>query len=89
MMVSCVKEKRSRRTNLERLQVGAWRELLDVVDVRILQAPSLDWDQVDGRAIRYLKESVAGTAWINPLALMVGVLLTSARLNVATVLSCC
>ncbi|GHO49234.1 hypothetical protein [Ktedonospora formicarum] len=76
-----------RRTNLERLQVGAWRELLDVVDVRILQAPSLDWDQVDGRAIRYLKESVAGTAWINPLALMVGVLLTSARLNVATVLS--
>ncbi|GLV53169.1 hypothetical protein KDH_00240 [Dictyobacter sp. S3.2.2.5] len=76
-----------RRGNLELLQAGAWRDLLDVVDARILQAPGLDWDRVDRRAIRYLKLYVAGTPWINPLALMVGVLLFSARLNVATVLS--
>ena len=37
-----------RRTNLERLQVGAWRELLDVVDVRILR-----YCQLGNRAEQY------------------------------------
>ena len=75
-----------RRSNLEGLQAGAWHDLQGVVDERILQAPGLDWDLVDRRAIGYLKGHVAGTPWVNPLALMVGVLLLSARLNVATVL---
>jgi len=75
-----------RRSNLEALQAGAWHDLRGVVDERILQAPGLDWDLVDRRAIGYLKGHVAGTPWVNPLALMVGVLLLAARLNVATVL---
>lgn len=75
-----------RRMKLDALQEGAWHDLQDVVDARILQAPLLDWDQVDRRAIQYLKKHVAGTPWINPLALMVGVLLTWTRLNVGTVL---
>lgn len=75
-----------RRSNVEGLEAGLWHDLRGVVDERILLAPGLDWDQVDRRAIGYVKEHVAGTPWVNPLTLMVGVLLLSARLNVATVL---
>jgi hypothetical protein len=75
-----------RRANRKALEIGAWHDLQNVVDAHILQAPYLDWDQVDRRAIGYLKEHVAGAPWMNPLALMVGVLLTSTRLNVGTVL---
>lgn len=58
-----------------------------MVDLRILQAPRLNWEDVDPRALRYLKTNVAGTPWVNQLALLVGVLTAHTRLDASTVRS--
>lgn len=63
-----------------------WRRLQGLVTPALLAAPLVDWAQMDWRIVRYLVRTVAGTSWLDPLALMAGVLVCYARLDVATVL---
>jgi hypothetical protein len=56
-----------------------------IVDPHILAAPRLNWEQVQRRTLNYLIEQVAGSLWIDHLALLVGVSICHARLDPKTV----
>lgn len=51
----------------------------------IVNAPQLDWSQVNFRFIRFLSKGVRETPWFHHLALTVAVLETHARLDRQTV----
>jgi Phage integrase family len=56
-----------------------------VVDPRVVAAPRINWEQVQRRTLNYLIEQVAGSLWVNHLALLVGVSICHARLDPKTV----
>jgi hypothetical protein len=51
----------------------------------LVNAPQLDWSQIDVRFIRFLSKEVSKTPWFGHLALTVAVLATHARLDHQTV----
>src|SRR2546421_10290188 len=55
--------------------------LTPVVHPAILSAPRVQWHDVEPEYLRYLLNHVAGTAWMNPLALALVILQTSVRLG--------
>jgi hypothetical protein len=67
-------------------ETWSWQQLEGIVDSAILAAPRLDWAQVDGRCIRYLVQSVAGSPWADQLALLSAILTGYAGLDAKTVL---
>lgn len=70
-----------------RRQTWSWEQLQGLVRPEILIAPRLDWARVDERCIRYLVKSVAGSPWMDHLALLSAVLTSYVGLDVATVRS--
>lgn len=59
----------------------------EIVDPRILTAPRLDWSQVHPKLMNYLNTYVADAAWLNHLALLLGISICSARLDMRTMAS--
>lgn len=74
-------------TRSSRRQAWSWEQLQGLVGPEILTAPRLDWARVDERCIRYLVQNVAGSPWMDHLALLSAVFTSYAGLDAATVLS--
>lgn len=78
---------RSTRTpGNKRQEAWCWQRLQGLVSAKVLAAPRVDWERVDGRCIRYLAQSVAGSPWLDHLAFLTVVLTSYAALDATTVL---
>ncbi len=63
------------------------QEFQEIVDPMILRAPRLDWSQIHPKLMNYLNTYVADAAWVNHLALLLGVSICYARLDMRTMAS--
>jgi len=63
-----------------------WQHLQGLVTQEILDAPQLDWGQVESRNIRYLVRTITQVPWVTPCAFLAVVLTTYAGLDAQTVL---
>src|SRR5215469_3131660 len=63
----------------------AWQNLQRVLDPAIVSAPGLVWGEIDPQFMRFLSKSVAGTPWLNHLALAVLVMTVRTRLDRSTI----
>lgn len=74
-------------TTSQHRKAWPWQRLQGLVTPDLLAAPRIDWERVDGRCIRYLVQSVAGSPWLDHLAFLTGILTSYAGLDAGTVLA--
>src|SRR2546421_2108029 len=61
-----------------------WQHFQKIVDQEILAAPRITWEQVDWRLMKYLTTKGDGSPWMNHLALLLGISLCHARIDLDT-----